>query len=141
MTSKARTMLILACIFITITLLLLAYDAYICFSAYSVLFGSHPESFGEALGAALGGILLYVVTIMFSIGVILGAILTLPFDIILLKINGKQWYSITILALAITAIVMAIFFVAMLPVISNIRDATQATSSSSIESTEVLLLI
>lgn len=143
MSNKARTMLILSCVFITITAVLLFFDAYFSGASYSILFGSNPETFGEAIGAALGGILLYAMTILLSAGVLLFAILTLPFDIILLKENGKKWYSITILVVAITAILAAIVFVAMLPIVGNAQSAAEAAknSSSSIESMSELLVL
>ena len=93
MSKKATTMLVLSCIFVTITTLLLLLDCYVSISSYVVLFGSNPETFGEALGAALGGILLYVYTILLGVAIVLFGILTLPFDIILLKkmvTNGIQ---------------------------------------------------
>ena len=142
MSKKALTMLILSCIFVTIATLLTALDAYVSVSSYALLFGSNPESFGEALGIALGGILLYVYTILLGVGILATGILTLPFDIILLKTNGKKWYSIVILVVAIVCIVAAIAFIGMLPMISRIQEATESSSSSSsIESTEALLYL
>ena len=142
MNKKALTMLILSCIFVALAVALTALDAYVSISSYTLLFGSDPETFGEALGIALGGILLYVYTILLGIGIIALGILTLPFDIILLKTNGKKWYSITILAVAITCIIAAIVFIGMLPAISQAQEAAKAaSSSSSIESAEALLLL
>ena len=143
MSKKSLTMLVLSCVFVTIAVLLTAFDAYVSISSYTLLFGSDPQSFGEALGVAIGGILLYVYTILVGIGVLAFGILTLPFDIILLKTNGKKWYSITILVVAIVCIVAAIAFVAMLPAVSQAQEAARAanSSSSNIESTEALLLL
>ena len=142
MSKKALTMLILSCVFVTIATLLTALDAYVSISSYTLLFGSNPESFGEALGIALGGILLYVYTILLGVGILATGILTLPFDIILLKTNGKKWYSIVILVVAIVCIVAAIVFIGMLPVISKVQEATKSSSSSSsIESAEALLYL
>ena len=143
MTSKAKTMLILSCIFVTICALLLAYDAYLSISAYVLLFNKDAANFGEALGQALGGVLLYALTIIFGIFVVASAAVSLPFSITLLKINGKKWYSITLLAFAVFAILAAITFVALLPVISQAEEAAKAASSSSsaIESAEALLLL
>ena len=131
MSKKSIIMLVFACIFVTVTAGLLVYDAFISFSSYMVLFGSHPESFGEALGDALGGILLYAYTIILGVCILISSAATLPFDIILMKINGKKWYSIAILSFVITAVVAAIVFVAMLPTIAHIQDAAKASSSSS----------
>ena len=142
MSKKALTMLILSCVFVTIATLLTALDAYVSISSYTLLFGSNPESFGEALGIALGGILLYVYTILLGVGILATGILTLPFDIILLKTNGKKWYSIVILVVAIVCIVAAVVFIGMLPVISKVQEATKSSSSSSsIESAEALLYL
>ena len=142
MSKKSLTMLILSCIFVTLAVALTALDAYVSISSYALLFSSDPQSFGEALGAALGGILLYLYTILLGIGIIALGILTLPFDIILLKSNGKKWYSITILVVAILCIVSAITFIAMLPAISQAQEAAKAASSSSNpESVEALLLL
>lgn len=141
MSKKALAMLILSCIFVTITALITALDAYVSISAYSLLLGDKDyASFGEAFGAALGGVLLYVYTILLSIGVLAFGILTLPFDIILLKTNGKKWYSFVILGVAIACIVAAIAFVGMLPALSKAQEAARSSSSSAIESTEALLL-
>ena len=141
MNKKALTMLILSCIFVTITALITALDAYVSISAYSLLLGDKDyASFGEAFGAALGGVLLYVYTILLGIGVLAFGILTLPFDIALLKINGKKWYSFVILGVAILCMVAAIAFVGMLPAISQAQEAAKS-SSSAVESAEALLLL
>lgn len=141
MSNKARTMLILSCVFITIALLILAYDAYMSIGAYTLLFNGQAENFGEALGKAFGGIILYAMTILCSIGTILFAGVTLPFDIVLLKENGKKWYSITILVTAIVCIVAAITFIAMLPIIGEAQSAANASSSSDPATSEALLLL
>ena len=142
MNKKALTMLILACIFVTIATLLTALDAYVSFSSYMLLFGSHPENFGEALGDALGGVLLYVYTILLGIAILAFGILTLPFDIVLLKTNGKKWYSFVILGIAIFCMIAAIVFVGMLPALSKAQEAAKAASSSSnAESSAALLLL
>ena len=141
MNKKALTMLILSCIFVTVAVLLTALDAYVSISSYMLLFGSHPENFGEALGAALGGVLLYVYTILLGIAILAFGILTLPFDIILLKANGKKWYAFVIWGVAITCMVAAITFVGMLPAISKAQEAAKASSSSAVESAEALLLL
>ena len=140
MNKKALTMLILSCIFVTIATLLTALDAYVSISSYMLLFGSDPQNFGEALGAALGGILLYVYTILLGIAILVFGFLTLPFDIILLKTNGKKWYSFVILGVAIACMVAAIAFVGMLPAISQAQEAAKS-SSSAVESAEALLLL
>lgn len=141
MSKKALTMLIISCIFVTFAVILTALDAYVSISSYVLLFGSHPENFGEALGAALGGVLLYVYTILLGIAIFVFAVVTIPFDVILLKENGKQWYSLVILSVAIACIVAAFVFVGMLPAISKAQEAAKVSSSSAIESAEALLLL
>ena len=142
MSSRAKTMLVLSCVFITIALLILAYDAYMSFSTLFLLLGTPAENLGDALGKVFGSVILYAMTILTSIGVILFSGLTIPFDVILLKENGKKWYSITILVVAIVVIFMAIACVAMLPVISGIESSANSSSSSSdIATSEALLLL
>ena len=140
MDKKGLTMLILSCIFVTIAVLLTALDAYVSFSSYVILFGSHPENFGQALGAALGGILLYVYTILLGVAIVACGIITLPFDIALLKINGQKWYAFVILGVAIFCIIAAIVFIGMLPALSKAQEAAKS-SSSAIESAEAMLLL
>ena len=140
MSKKCLTMLVLSCIFVTIAVLFTAFDAYVSFSSYALLFGSNPETFGEALGAALGGILLYVYTILLGVLIIIGVILTIIFDLVLLKENGKKWYAFTILGVAVFCLIAAITFVAMLPTIAKVQEAAKS-SSSAIESAEALLLL
>lgn len=144
MNKKSIIMLVFACVFVTVTAGLLAYDSFLSISAYSVLFGSHPENFGEALGSALGGVLLYALTIIFGAFILASVAATLPFDIILLKSNGKKWYSLAILIFSIVAAVLAIIYIAMLPVVSQIESAAKesaSSSSSSIDSSSALLLL
>ena len=76
MNKKGLTMLILSCVFVTIAVLLTALDAYVSISSYMLLFGSHPENFGEALGAALGGVFLYIYTILLGIAILAFGFLT-----------------------------------------------------------------
>ena len=143
MNKKSIVLLVFACLFATVTLGLLIYDSILSISTYNVLFFSNPENFGEALGSALGGVLLYVLTIIFGVFILISVALTLPFDLILMKINGKKWYSIAILAFSIMAVIMAVVYVAMLPVISQIESAAKAgsSSSSSFNSTSALLVL
>lgn len=143
MNKKSIVLLVFACLFATVTLGLLIYDSILSISTYNVLFFSNPENFGEALGSALGGVLLYVLTIIFGVFILISVALTLPFDLILMKINGKKWYSIAILAFSIMAVIMAVVYVAMLPVISQIESAARAgsSSSSSFDSTSALLVL
>ena len=142
MSKKSIIMLVFACVFVTITAGLLAYDSFLSISAYSVLFGSNPENFGEALGVAFGGVFLYALTIIFGVFILISVVATLPFVIILLKTNGKKWYSLVILIFSIVAAVAAIAYIAMLPIISQAESAANASSSSSnIDSSSALLFL
>ena len=143
MNKKSIVLLVFACLFATVTLGLLIYDSILSISTYNVLFFSNPENFGEALGSALGGVLLYVLTIIFGVFILISVALTLPFDLILMKINGKKWYTLTILVFSIVAVVLAAAYVAMLPVVSQIESAAKAgsSSSSSFDSTSALLVL
>ena len=142
MSKQAKTMLIIACIFATISAVLLYFDAYMSISTYVLLFGSKAEDLGDALGKVFGTVILYAMTIILGIGVVASSAVVLPFDIRLLKLQGKKWYSIALLVFAIVAIVSAVVFVAMLPVVGQIQDAARSASSSSdISSSEALLLL
>ena len=133
MSKKSIVMLVFACIFTTITAILLVLDSMTSISAYSIFFGpSDAENFGEALGEALGGIFLFLYTILIGIGIVISCIATLPFLIVLIKMNGmKKWYNIVLLSFTCLAFLAAIFYVAMLPTLSKIEEAAKASNSSS----------
>ena len=143
MSKKSIFMLVFACIFVTVAAGLLAYDSFLSISTYTVLFGSHPEDLGEAIGTALGTVLLYALTIILGVFVVASSLAALPFDIILMKTNGKKWYTIAILVFIIIAILLAIVYVAMLPLVAKIEDAAKESSSSSsnIDSSAALLFL
>ena len=141
MNKKSITLLIFACIFATIAGVFLFFDAYVSFSAYALVFAK-AESFGEALGAVLGGILLYAYTIILGVLVIINSLISLPFSITLMKKEGKPWYALTLLIFAIIAILMAVVFFIMLPIMGNYESAQSSSSSSdAIESASALLLL
>lgn len=142
MNKKSIILLVFACIFVTVTAVLLAFDSIFSISTYDALFFSHPENFGEALGVVFGSILLIAMTIIFGVGILVSVSLTLPFTIILMKLNGKKWYTLVILIFSIVAVVLAIGYIAMLPVVSQIESAAKAGSSSSSnpDSSALLLL-
>lgn len=143
MSKKSIIMLVFACVFATIALGLLVVDSYFSISTYTVLFGSHPENLGEAVGIAFGVVILYAMTIMFGIFIVASCVATLPFNIILMKTNGKKWYSIALLVFIIIATILAIVYVAMLPIVSKAEEAARASSSSSsnIDSSSALLFL
>ena len=142
MNKKAKTMLILSCIFVTLTAFLFLIDSYMSITTYMVLFGSNPENLGEALGLVFGFIALFAYTILLGIGVLIFGSITLPFVISLMKINGKKWYTLVILIFTIVAMASAIAYVCMLPIVSDIQEAAkQANSSSNPSSASALLLL
>ena len=105
MTKKSKTLLILSCVFVTIAAILSAIHLFLSYGTYSVMF-SHPENLGEAIGEIFALIFFIAYSIIFAAAILIASGLTLAFDIPLLKINGKKWYSIAILIVAIVAIVV-----------------------------------
>lgn len=126
MTKTNKVMLVFACIFATLTAILLTGQILIELWSMGLLFGKDAD-----LGSAIGGIFIFIYSIMFGAAAIVGAVVTLPFDIVLLKSNGKKWYSLALLIFSIAAIVTAIVFFFMLPMVS---EAVSRSSSSSIPS-------
>ena len=134
MSKKAIIMLVFACLFATVTLVLLFLDSLTSISTYSLLFGE-----GKTLGDAIAGIFLYLYTILIGIGIMIAAAITLPFVLILRKMVGWKWYTIALLAFVALAFLMAIGYICMLPVVSKI-DSAMKSSSSSIPESALLLL-
>ena len=130
MNNKAKTFLILCCIFVTIALAFSIFDGYLSFGTYALLF-SNPDNLGEALGVIFGAIVLVAMTILLGFGVVVFGGLTIGFVIPLIKIQGKKWYAIVLLVSAIVMIGLAILYIAMLPVVSDAHEAAKAASSSS----------
>ena len=131
MNKKTKTLLILSAIFATITLIASFFNGYMSFGMYSLMW-SNPENLGEALGVVFGLIIFIAYTVLLGIIVLVTGGLTLGFVIPLIKLDGKKWYSIVMLVVAIVSMVLAILFVAMLPVVSDAHNAAkEATSSSS----------
>ena len=142
MSKKAIIMLVFACIFATVTAVLLVLDSMTSFGAYSLLFWSEPADAKEALGDAIGGILFFVYTILLSIGIAISCIITTPFLVVLIKLNGmKKWYNIAILAFTALALTLAIFYVAMLPIIVKAEEEIKAATSSSNGSSSAVALL
>ena len=130
MTKKSKTLLILSCVFVTIAVILSAVHLLLSYGTYSIMF-EKPENLGEALGEVFALIFFIAYSVIFAAAILIASGLTLAFDIPLLKINGKKWYSITIMIVAIAAIVIAAFAIAMIPVVSKISTQTKNSSSSS----------
>ena len=129
MNKKTKTLLILSCIFVTLTLIASFFDAYMSFGMYSLMW-SNPEDLGEALGVVFGLIIFIAYTILLGIAVLVFGGLTIGFTIPLIKLDGKKWYSITMLIVAIVSIILAVLFVAMLPAVSEAHNAATSSSSS-----------
>lgn len=130
MTKKSKTLLILSCIFVTIAAVLSAIHLLISYGTYSVMF-TNPENFGEALGEVFALILFVAYSVLFALGILIFSCITIGLDIALLKVNGKKWYSFVILGVAVTTIALAVFAIAMIPVVSNISSQVKSSSSSS----------
>lgn len=125
-------LLILACIFATVALIFLSLETLVIGSAIDALFIKHGN-----LGDALAGIFLFLYGILAAIATVISSAVALPFDIILLKRNGKKWYSLAILIFLICAVVMAIGLVLTLPALSEAENAIKAANSSSSSSSNV----
>jgi hypothetical protein len=132
MSNKAKTFLILSCVFVTIAALLSALHLYLSYGTYSLIF-THAENLGEALGVVFGLIVFIAYSLLLGIGILVSGGLTLGFVIPLMKIEGKKWYSIAIMVVAIVAIALAILAFVMIPVVSDAHNAASSSSSSSSE--------
>ena len=129
MTKTSKVMLVFACIFVTLAFSLFAFQAYVELCSMGILFKGET-TFGDAIG----GIFIYIYSILLGIAAIVAGVVSLPFEIILLKGVGKKWYSLTLLIVSIATIVSAVVFFFLLPAVSEaINNAT--SSSSSIPST------
>lgn len=134
MNKKTKTLLILSAIFATITLIVSFFNGYMSFGMYSLMW-SNPENLGEALGVVFGLIIFIAYTVLLGIVVLITGGLTLGFVIPLIKLDGKKWYSIVMLVVAIVSMALAVLFVVMLPIVSDAHNAA-SSSSSSISSSE-----
>ena len=132
MSNKAKTFLILSCVFVTIAALLSTLHLYLSYGTYSLIF-THAENLGEALGVVFGLIVFIAYSLLLGIGILVSGGLTLGFVIPLMKIEGKKWYSIAIMVVAIVAIALAILAFVMIPVVSDAHNAASSSSSSSSE--------
>lgn len=129
MTKTSKVMLVFACIFVTLAFTLFAFQAYVELCSMGLLFGG-DNTFGDAIG----GIFIFIYSIMLGIAAIVAGVVSLPFEIVLLKGVGKKWYSLTLLIVTLATIVSAVVFFFLLPAVSEaINNAT--SSSSSIPST------
>lgn len=129
MTKTSKVMLVFACIFVTLAFTLFAFQAYIELCSMGLLYGE-----GHDLGSAIGGILIFIYSIMLGIAAIVAGVVSLPFEIVLLKGVGKKWYPLTLLIVTLATIVSTVVFFFLLPAVSEaVNNAT--SSSSSIPST------
>ena len=126
MTKTSKVMLIFACIFVTLAFSLFAIQAYVELCSMGILFKGET-TFGDAIG----GIFIYIYSIMLGIAAIVAAVVSLPFEIVLLKKVGKKWYSLTLLIVSIAVVVSAVLFFFLLPMVSEAVN----NSSSSVPST------
>ena len=126
MTKTSKVMLVFACIFVTLAFSLFAIQAYVELCSVGILFK------GEiTFGDAIGGIFIYIYSILLGIAAIVAGVVSLPFEIVLLKKVGKKWYSLTLLIVSIAVVVSAVLFFFLLPTVSEAVNS----SSSSVPST------
>ena len=122
MTKTSKVMLVFACIFVTLALVLFTFQAYVELCSMGILFK------GEiTFGDAIGGIFIYIYSIMLGIAAIVATVASLPFEIVLVKNVGKKWYSLTLLIVSIAVAVSAVVFFFLLPAVS---EAVSSSSSS-----------
>lgn len=126
MTKTSKVMLVFACIFVTLAFSLFAIQAYVELCSVGILFK------GEiTFGDAIGGIFIYIYSILLGIAAIVAGVVSLPFEIVLLKKVGKKWYSLTLLIVSIAVVISAVLFFFLLPMVSEAVNS----SSSSVPST------
>ena len=130
MKKSSSVLLVFACIFATITLGLVVYDAIFTAVALDAIYNNTNTGW-EGLGGAIGGIFVYIYTIIITIIAEISGAATLPFSIVLLKKEGKKWYNLVILSATITLMVCAIVLVIILPVLSHLAPSHSSSSVSS----------
>ena len=141
MNKKAKTFLILSCVFVTVASLLSFLHLYLSYGVYSLFF-TNPDNLGEALGVVFGLIIFIAYSLILGVAILVSGSLTLGFVIPLMKIDGKKWYSIAIMVVAIVAICLAVLAFVMIPVVSHVHSEASSSSSSSeavSESAQLLL--
>ena len=127
MTKTSKVMLVFACIFVTLAFSLFALQAYVELCSMGLLFGDE-----NTLGDAIGGIFIFIYSILLGIAAIVAAVVSLPFEIVLLKGVGKKWYSLTLLIVTIATAVSAVVFFFLLPMVSQaIADSTSSSIPAS----------
>ena len=139
MSKKAKTFLILSCVFVTIAAILSFLHLYLSFGVYSLIF-TNADNLGEALGVVFGLIIFIAYSLLFGIGILASGGLALGFVVPLMKIEGKKWYSITIMVVAIVAIALAILAFVMIPVVSDAHNAASSSNSEQISESASYLL-
>ena len=130
MNKKTKTLLILSCVFVTIASLLSFLHLYLSYGVYSMMF-TNPDNLGEALGLVFGLIIFIAYSLILGVAILITGSLTLGFVVPLMKIDGRKWYSIVIMVVAIVAICLAILAFVMIPVVSHIHSEASSSSSSS----------
>ena len=127
-------LLVFACLFATVTGVLLLFEAILVFGAFDAIYKPGNDGWD-----ALGGVFLYVYAILIAIGSGISAAVTLPFNLVLMKRTGKKWYNFAILGFTITAVVLAVALAVALPIVSHLAP-NHSTSSSSASSAVALML-
>ena len=130
MNKKAKTFLILSCVFVTVASLLSFLHLYLSYGVYSLFF-TNPDNLGEALGVVFGLIIFIAYSLILGVAILVSGGLTLGFVIPLMKLDGRKWYSIAIMVVAIVAICLAVLAFVMIPVVSHVHSEASSSSSSS----------
>ena len=128
MKKSSRTLLIFACIFITVALAFLCFESIFIGVSLEALYGGE-----KTLGDAIGGVLVYVYAILLAGGAIIFSLLTLPFEVPLFRLQGKKWYTIALLIAIFAIIVAAVCLVFILPTVQSMQPSSSSISSSSIQ--------
>lgn len=129
MKNSNKVLLIFALVFVTVTSVLLFLEGLATFGSFDAIY--KPGNNGWDV---LGGIFFFIYVLMLAFFAIASAIATLPFDIILMKKEGKKWFNLAILIFSIAAIVLAVAMAAALPIVVKLSEALESNSSSSISS-------
>ena len=79
----------------------------------------------------IGLIVFIAYSIILGAGILVTGGLTLGFVIPLMKLDGKKWYSIAIMVVAIIAIALAILAFVMIFVVTKVHNDASSSSSSS----------
>lgn len=121
----AIVMIVFSAIFGLFTLVAFAFESFISWACIDVYYNGE-----NSLGQALGAIILFVYSILVGIVTVVGGVVSLPFNIILLKKVGRKWYSLMFIIATAALIVFALLAMFIFPITSGINPASPNSSSS-----------